>query len=92
MRGVEFDADTAREASDFEEVIFNYSLTPEQAYDMFGEDQMSVGKRLYFAEKMPLDRATILLLLDPDDRIRQVVEARLKESREKENGGLVITA
>jgi hypothetical protein len=62
------------------------------AYKMFEEEaSLTVAKRLVFAEKIDLDNATILLLCDPDERVRGVVEARLEEHREKENGGIIIT-
>ncbi len=57
---------------------------------MFREDgDLSVAKRLVFAEKIPFEQATLLLLMDDDERIRGVVEERLKEERKRENGGII---
>ena len=90
VRGQEFTGEEARSASDFEEIVGIHALTPGQAYQMFKEDQLDVGKRLYFAEKIPIDDATLMLFLDGDDRVRKVVEARLEENRMEENGGILI--
>lgn len=89
LRGQTFEGVEARQASDFSEVIFNTGMTPDEAYDMFMSDQLPVGKRLFFAETISLDKATLMLILDPDARIRAVIDSRLKESREKENGGII---
>ena len=89
LRGQVFDGPEAREASDFSEVIYHTGMTPDEAYDMFGIDQLSLGKRLFFSESISIDRATMMLLLDPDVRIRAVIDSRLTESREKENGGII---
>lgn len=90
IRGQEFSGDEAREASDFEEIVSIYGLEPEDAYNMFKEDILGIGKRLYFAEKVSVDSATLMLFLDGDDRIRKVVEARLEEYRMEESGGIII--
>jgi hypothetical protein len=93
VRGYEFTGDEAREASDFGEVLDNLGLDPIEAYEMFKEDgDLTVAKRLVFAEKIPFEQATVLLLLDPDERVRGVVDERLKEEREKENGGIIVSA
>jgi hypothetical protein len=89
LRGQTFEGSEAREASDFSEVIYHTGLTPDEAYDMFTSDQLSLGKRLYFAETISLDKATLMLLLDSDVRIRAVIDSRLKEMRDKENGGII---
>ena len=90
VRGVEFTGEEARDASDFSEVVGLYSLSPDDAYGMFKSDRLSVGKRLYFAEKLSLDKATAILLLDEDARMGKVVNERLKEERKVENGGIII--
>ena len=91
IRGYEFEQKEAQAASDFAEIVSLHNLDLEQAYNMFKAKgtALSVGQRLLFAEKIPIDRATILLLCDPDERIRGVVEERIKEEREKENGGII---
>lgn len=90
VHGQEFSGAEAREASDFEEIVGIYGLGPENAYQMFKDDLLEVGKRLYFAEKVSVDSATLMLFLDGDDRIRKVVEARLEEHRMEESGGIII--
>ena len=90
VRGQEFTGEEARAASDFEEIVGIHALSPEQAYHMFKEDILDVGKRLFFAEKIPIDDATLMLFLDGDDRVRKVVEARLEEHRMEETGGILI--
>lgn len=89
IRGQEFTGEEAREASDFSEVLYNAGLEPEDAYNMFSMDNISVGKRLYFAESIPIDQATLMLILDSDERIRGVIDNRLKEERDNKNGGII---
>jgi len=92
LRGQDFSPADAREASDFAEVIANTGLEPDEAYEMFKVDgDLTVGKRLFFAESISLEKATLMLILDPDEKIRGVIDHRLKEAREKENGGIIIT-
>lgn len=91
VRGQSFSGNEAREASDFEEIVEIHALGPEEAYEMFKGDVLDVGKRLYFAEKVSVDSATIMLFLDGDDRVRKVVESRLEEYRKEKNGGILIT-
>lgn len=91
IREQSFKGEEARAASDFEEIVEIYALEPDQAYEMFKDDILDVGKRLYFAEKVPIDSATLMLFMDGDDRVRKIVEARLKEYREEKNGGILIT-
>mgnify|MGYP003659292700 CR=1 FL=1 len=92
VRGYAFTPEEAGEASDFIEVLRNYSLDPVAAYELFKmEGKLTVAKRLVFAEAIDLDNATILLLCDPDERVRGVVEKRLEEHREKESGGIITT-
>jgi len=91
VRGQFFEGTEARDASDFEEIIAIHALDAESAYQMFKDDTLGVGKRLYFAEKMSIDSATLLLFLDGDDRVRKVVQARLEEHRKEANGGIILT-
>lgn len=90
VRGNKFTGPEARMASDFAEVLWNMGLKPDEAYEMFKDDNLPVGKRLYFAEKISFDKATLMLLLDTDERIRGVIDARLREERLVQDGGLVI--
>jgi hypothetical protein len=90
VRGCQFTPDEAREASDFSEVLANYGLTPERAYELFDGKPLSPAKRLVFAEKIPVEIATTLLLSDPDQRICAVVNERLREHQQEQNGGLIL--
>jgi len=90
LRGQKFSGEEAREASDFAEVLFNAGLEPEKAYEMFKSDNLPVGKRLYFAETISLEQATLMLILDPDEKIRAVIDDRIRKARDKENGGIII--
>jgi len=88
---VEFSPEEAREASDFVEVLNNFGLDAEKGWNLFEDHHnLPVGKRLVFAEKIPIERATVLLLCDPEERIRSVIDKRLQEHRENENGGIII--
>lgn len=89
LRGQNFEGQEAREASDFFEVVLNTGMSPDEAYEMFMSDNLSIGKRLFFAETISFEKATLMLLLDPDCRIRAIIDSRLKEFREKENGGII---
>ena len=91
-RGYEFTPEEAREASDFVEVLRNFGFDdPERAYHLFKErGDLGVAKRLVFAETIDIDRATVLLLCDPDERIRGVVEQRLREYRNEQTGGIIV--
>ena len=60
VHGCEFTGDEAREASDFVEVLRNFGLDAEGGWGLFEDHKnLSVGKRLVFAEKIPIDKATI---------------------------------
>lgn len=89
VRGQKFTVEEAGEASDFSEVLLNFGMDAEMGYNMFGKDHdLTVGKRLFFAERLPLDMATTILLLDEDERVRGVIDERLRKQRLEENGGL----
>jgi len=91
VRGYEFTPEEAQAASDFSEIVNLHGLDLEAAYNLFKAKgtTLGVGQRLLFAEKIPIDRATVLLLCDPDERIRGVVEKRVAEHREQESGGII---
>ena len=84
LRGLQFTASEAGEASDFGEVLRNMCLKTKDAYEMFGGSDLSIGKRLFFAEMLDLDDAMSLLITDLDDRICAVVKKRMTE-KEGEN-------
>jgi hypothetical protein len=39
----------------------------------------------------PLDGAVVMLLDEPDARIRAVIQARLEEERTRSNGGIIVS-
>ena len=90
LRGQDFAPEDARQASDFAEVLFNAGLEPSEAYEMFKNDVLPIGKRLYFAETISVEQATLMLLLDPDEKVRGVIDHRLREMRNEENEGIII--
>jgi len=89
MEGQEFLGEEARLASDFAEIVDNLGMSPEEAYSMFKDDNLPVGKRLYFAVKLLPENATRLLLMDTDKRIGLVVKERLRKGKEA-NGSIII--
>ena len=91
VEGQEFLGEEAREASDFSEIVYNLGLDAEEAYEMFKNDRLTIGKRLYFAVSLPTDKAVSLLLLDSDARIGMVVKGRLGKEREEVNGPIIVT-
>jgi len=91
VHGCEFSGDEAREASDFVEVLRNFGLNAEGGWSLFEDHKnLSVGKRLVFAEKIPIEKATALLLSDPDERIRAVIKKRVEENNIEQSGGIII--
>jgi len=90
IREQEFTLDEAREASDFEEVMMNFELEPDESFDLLDEESLSVGKRLYLAEKVSVDKMPAMLFKDEDPRIRAVLHARLEEERLEKTGGIII--
>lgn len=92
IHGCEFTGDEAREASDFIEVLRNFGRDAEGGWELFEDHKnLSVGKRLVFAAQMSIESATKLLFLDPDERIRALINKRLEENRIEENEGIIIT-
>jgi hypothetical protein len=87
VRGQTFNGDEAREASDFKEVISQFDLEPQMVFDMFHkEETMSVAKRLILAVDSPLDAIALMLIEEPDSRIRLIIQARLREDRQNDCG------
>ena len=89
IRGQRFTDEEAREASDFQEILVNFDLGPERAFDLFQKEQLTVAKRLVLAEAAPLDGATMMLLAESDVRIREIIQNRLREERLRANGGII---
>jgi hypothetical protein len=92
IREQDFTLDEARMASDTEEVIGHFHLEPDEAFDMLHEEGLCVGKRLFLAEKVSIDRMPAMLFEDEDPRIREVLKARMEEERLEETGGIIIAS
>ena len=91
MRDCKFTGEEAREASDFVEVLRNFGQDAEGGWGLFRKHKnLSVGKRLVFAEQLPTNKAVALLFDDPDERIRAVINKRLEEERIEETGGIIL--
>ena len=86
IKGLEFSAEEAGGASDFAEVLREWHLDPDAAYSQFSTEKLTVGQRLFFAEKASTDIVAGMVVSDPDQRIGLVVKKRLEEER---GGGLV---
>ena len=90
IREQEFTLDEARLASDFEEVMANFGLEPDEAFDLLDEENLLVGKRLWLAEKVSIERMPKMIFEDEDPRIRAVLKARMEAERLEETGGIII--
>lgn len=88
-QGQKFTDDEAREASDFQEVLFNYGLEPQMIFDLFQDQNISAPKRLVLAIISPSDAICMMLLNEPDLRIREVIQSRLREERLNASGGII---
>lgn len=89
IRGQKFTPEEAREASDFQEILENFGLEPQLIFDLFMKERLTVAKRLVMVETVPLDGAAMMLLAEEDARIREVIQARLREERLRANGGII---
>ena len=90
VRGQQFSLDEARKASDFGEVVANFGLDEDEAFDLLGDEDLSVGQRLFLAEKVSVDRMPRMLFNDEDPRIREVLKARMEAERLEETGGIIV--
>jgi hypothetical protein len=91
LRGQEFTELEAREASDFEEVLYNFSLEPKQIYDLFHGELLSVGKKMVLAALIPIDEASAMILGESDARIRAVIKKRMEQEVLNASGGIHIS-
>jgi hypothetical protein len=85
VRGQEFTADEARQASDFADTVSNYHVQPEELKDFLLEN-VKLGHRLFMAEMMPIDDMGILLLSEEDERLIKIAKDRCNG----DSGGLYI--
>ena len=89
VEGFQFTPEEAREASDFEEIIRNFDLDPEECFGMFRCEDLPVGRRLVFAAKASADDVAFMILREPDDRLCGLMKRRLENARAEQNGGIV---
>ena len=89
VHGQQFSDTEAREASDFEEILGNFGMDPDEAFRLFRNEQLTIAKRLVFAAKASSDDVAMMLLTDEDDRIRKVISERFRKEREHANGGII---
>ena len=89
VNGQVFSDEEAREASDFEEILANFGMEPDEAFRLFRNEKLTIAKRLVFATKGSSDDVSWLLLADEDDRIRKVASERLRKELEHANGGII---
>lgn len=90
VEGFDFSESEAREASDFGEILFNYDLEPDRAFEMFRCEDLLAGRRLWFAAKVSDDNLAFMLLRETDARLCGLVKRRLENARLKENGGIIL--
>jgi len=89
VKGFQFSDGEAREASDFGEILDNHDLEPDRAFEMLRCEEMTVGRRLYFAAKVSDDNLAFMLLREVDDRLCGLVKRRLEDARRERNGGII---
>jgi hypothetical protein len=87
--GQKFSGEEARDASDFGEILFNHALEMGMAFRMFRDQDLSVGKRLFFAVKASEDDIAFMLMRETDTRLCEVIKRRLANARLEQNGGIV---
>lgn len=88
--GQEFTLAEARAVSDFEEIIHNFGLSPDDAYKLFGRKELNVAQRLFFAAKMSIDEVAGMLLFEDEQRLRAVIQDRLSNERKLRDGGIIL--
>ena len=90
VREQQFTLDEARQASDCGEVLLNFGLEPDRAFDLLGEERLAVGQRLFLAEKVSMDKMPVMLFTDEDPRIIAILKARMDTERLEKTGGIII--
>ena len=92
VRGSAFSPVEAREASDFREVLRNFGMAADRAYNVFRHRRdLSTPKRLVFAELANEDLVSEMLLVEDDERVRTVIQERFAEMRKEDSGGIIIS-
>ena len=89
--GQKFTGEEARDASDFSEILLNYGLEMDMLFKMFRDQDLSIGKRLFFVVKASDDDIAFLLMREADARLCEAIKKRLAASRLENNGGIILT-
>lgn len=79
VRGLKFEPNEARQAADFCDLIRSYFIEPEGLLEFIGEQELTVGHRLYLAETVPVEHLGKLLMNETDTRLRAIAQDRCRE-------------
>lgn len=77
IRGQEFTNEEANQASDFADVLVSFGIEGGSYYDLFKGENLALGHRLVLAEFASLVELPMLLLLDVDERLKNIMLDRL---------------
>ena len=87
--GFGFSGEEARDASDFAEVAGNLEMEPDALFGLMRDEELSVGRRLFFAARVTDDNLAFMLLREADERLCGLVKGRLENARRERNGDIV---
>lgn len=89
--GQKFTGEEAREASDFSEILYNHALEMDMAFRMFRDQDLTIGRRLFFAVKASEDDIAFMLMRETDMRLCELIKRRLANARLEQSGGIIIS-
>lgn len=89
VEGFKFTGDEARQASDFGEILSNYDLEPDGAFEMFKCENLKLGERLFLANRASDDKMAIMLFKESDDRLVGIIKKRFEKGRVEDAGGII---
>jgi len=89
VRGQKFTSEEAIQAADFQDILDDYGMEPDDYVDFVGETQVKTGHQIVLAEKVPLDDLGAVLLGCDDERILEIAKQRVNKQNESE-GGIII--
>lgn len=90
VRGQKFTPVEARDAQDFFDLVRSSFIPPEFFMDCVGRDEMSLGRRLYLVENLPLDELGAFLLCEEDGRLIKVAKSRAAAASGKLSSDTII--
>ena len=88
--GQKFEGDESREASDFSEILYNHGLDIDMAFKMFRDQELTIGRRMYFSVKASEDDIAFMLMRETDPRLCEIIKKRLADARLEESGGIIL--